>query len=203
MKEPDELYEDGLDVKFRILVVDDADSMRELYRTRFLEWGYEATTAPDGETAVEKVKKEKYDLALVDLVMPGMDGIETIKEIKKHSPGTVTIILTAHGRIDTAVEAMKVGAFHYLEKTSNMDLVKMIVVRGLEKKVLTERTRIIGEVLATKKKEHMVEKIKEIKQELKTVSMEKESLERELEKVRAEKEALEKRLASLEKRAKT
>jgi len=101
---------------FRILLVDDevvfTTNMAKLLTNR----GYKVTGVNSGEAAVRALEENSYDVVVLDLKMPGMDGITTLKEIKKLGLFTETLILTGHGSIDTALEAIKLGAYDYLTK---------------------------------------------------------------------------------------
>src|SRR6056297_4011651 len=105
----------------RILLVDDeqvfTDNMSRLLTTR----GYEVKTAYNGEKAIQLLEKERFDVIVLDLKMPGMDGITTLNEIKKLGLFIETLILTGHGSIDTALEAIKIGAYDYLTKPCEID----------------------------------------------------------------------------------
>ncbi len=100
----------------RILLVDDeiifANNMSKLLTSR----GYRVITANNGESAIRELEEKDFDVVVLDLKMPGMDGITTLKEIKKLGLFTETLILTGHGSVDTALEAIKIGAYDYLAK---------------------------------------------------------------------------------------
>ena len=100
----------------RILLVDDeivfTTNMTKLLTSR----GYVVTPVNSGDSAIRELEKNDFDVVVLDLKMPGMDGISTLKEIKKLDPLTETLILTGHGSIDTAMEAIKLGAYDYLPK---------------------------------------------------------------------------------------
>jgi len=102
--------------KTRVLVVDDEEIVRESLGGWLEKDGYLIATAPDGRTAVERLKKEKWNIVLVDLKMPGMDGLEVLAESMKLQPDAAAVIMTAYATVDTAVQAMKLGAFDYLVK---------------------------------------------------------------------------------------
>ena len=117
----------------RILLVDDetdfTDTMSQLLRTR----GYRVTAVNGGEGAIKALGQEKYDVMVLDLKMPGMDGMATLKEAKKLELFTETLILTGHATVDTALEAIKLGAYDYLTKPCDIDeLVQKI--QGASKK---------------------------------------------------------------------
>lgn len=100
----------------KILLVDDevvfADNMSKLLTNR----GYRVTAVNSGDSAIRALEEEDFDVVVLDLKMPGMDGIATLKEIKKLGLFTETLVLTGHGSIDTALEATKLGAYDYLTK---------------------------------------------------------------------------------------
>ncbi len=101
----------------KILVVDDEAAVRELLRRGLSQLGnYSVEVAANGSEAIEKVEKDLFDLILTDLKMPEMDGIELLKRIKGTRPELIVIMMTAHGSVETAVEAMKIGANDYITK---------------------------------------------------------------------------------------
>jgi DNA-binding NtrC family response regulator len=105
----------------KILLVDDetvfTQNMSKLLGNR----GYRVTAVNSGDNAIKALETEKFDVVVLDLKMPGMDGITTLKEIKKLDLFTETLILTGHGAIDTALEAIKLGAYDYLTKPCEID----------------------------------------------------------------------------------
>ena len=105
----------------KILIVDDevvfTTNMGKLLNTR----GYTVSVANSGDAAIQLLEKENFDVVVLDLKMPGMDGLATLKEIKKLGLFTETLILTGHGSIDTALEAIKLGAYDYLTKPCEIE----------------------------------------------------------------------------------
>jgi len=105
----------------KVLLVDDevvfTTNMGKLLTNR----GYKVTAANSGDAAIQALEKENFDVVVLDLKMPGMDGLATLKEIKKLGLFTETLILTGHGSIDTALEAIKLGAYDYLTKPCEID----------------------------------------------------------------------------------
>jgi DNA-binding NtrC family response regulator len=106
---------------FRVLLVDDetifTKNMSKLLKNR----GYTVTAANSGDAAIRELEQNPADVIVLDLKMPGMDGITTLKEIMKLGLFTETLILTGHGSIDSALEAMKLGAYDYLTKPCEID----------------------------------------------------------------------------------
>ncbi len=118
----------------KILIVDDEQNIL-LYLSEALEdEGYSITTKGSGKEAVNAIESEEYDLLLVDLKLRDIDGLEVMRETKKHSPDTVVIMLTGHGSLESAMEALKHGAFDYLLKPSSVQDLKDSIRRGLEKR---------------------------------------------------------------------
>ncbi len=113
----------------RVLVVDDEKDFVEMFSLRLEELGHKVFAAYNGKEALEKLEEkqgsEGIDVIILDIRMPGMDGIETLKEIRKKYPVVETIMLTGHGTIETAVDAMKFGAFDYLMKPADFEEVKV------------------------------------------------------------------------------
>jgi DNA-binding NtrC family response regulator len=105
----------------KVLLVDDevvfTTNMGKLLTNR----GYKVASANSGDAAIQALEKEHFDVVVLDLKMPGMDGLATLKEIKKLGLFTETLILTGHGSIDTALEAIKLGAYDYLTKPCEID----------------------------------------------------------------------------------
>ncbi|MDO9516219.1 MAG: sigma-54 dependent transcriptional regulator [Syntrophales bacterium] len=116
-----------------ILVVDDEQLQRDIVKTILDDEGYETYTAPSGEEALKTAKKFNPDVILADLKMGGMNGIELLESVQKDFITSTMIIVTAHGTISSAVEAMKKGAFDYLTKPLSKDSLLMTVRRGVER----------------------------------------------------------------------
>ncbi|MFQ6084204.1 MAG: sigma-54-dependent transcriptional regulator [Candidatus Aminicenantia bacterium] len=113
--------------KIKILVVDDEAVMRDTMSDWLEEKGYNVVSVSNGKEAIEKVKTEPFNVAFVDLKMPGLDGIEVLRAIKKINSTTSVIIMTAYATIETAIRAMKEGAYNYLVKPFSLDEVELIV----------------------------------------------------------------------------
>ena len=110
-----------------MLIVDDEKNMREILSDVFGEEGFQTDTASDGLTAVSRLNKMDYEVAIVDLRLPDITGIDVIREIRKRSVYTVIIMVTAYSTVDTAIEAMKLGAYDYVIKPFKVDKLKMLV----------------------------------------------------------------------------
>ena len=108
-------------IPVNILVVDDEKDFVEMLSLRLQEVGEKVSTAYSGKECLETLEKTNIDVVILDIKMPGMDGMETLREIKKRFPIIEVIMLTGHGSTETAVEGMKLGAFDYLMKPADFD----------------------------------------------------------------------------------
>jgi DNA-binding NtrC family response regulator len=136
--------------KARILVVDDEAPMRESLKDWLMEEGYEVGLATSGQEAIAMARKRSWDVILLDLKMPGMDGIETLQRLKGKEVNTEAEILmmTAYATVDTAVQAMKEGAFDYLVKPFSPDEIEMQI-----KKIVVHRELVLENILLRQKLE--------------------------------------------------
>ena len=131
----------------RILIVDDEPNIRQGLAKALEGQGYEIEQAASGETAVERLSLTSFDLVLADLVMEGMDGIELLQEVNRLRPQTEVVIITAHGTIETAVKALKEGAYDYLTKPINVKRFRSYVHNILRAQELIEENRLLREQL--------------------------------------------------------
>lgn len=123
----------------RILFADDEAHLRDLMQMELPRLGHEVTVCPDGASAIRALEKGMYDAALLDLRMPGMTGIEVLGKIRQLSPETQVVILTGHATVDTAVQALRLGAFDYLTKPCKWAELEVILNRVAERRDLTNR----------------------------------------------------------------
>ena len=131
----------------QILIVDDEKNTREGLKWALERKDTQIRTAADGEEALAMLRDAPADLALTDLRMPRMDGMEFLRRLREEYPETDAAILTGHGTVESAVEAMKMGAFHYLIKPVNMEELKVLIERVFEKRELKEENeRLRAEV---------------------------------------------------------
>jgi DNA-binding NtrC family response regulator len=129
-----------------VLLVDDEEEFVSVLAERLEVRGLTVDTAGNGETAVEKVGKRAFDAVLLDMAMPGMDGIETLKRLLRINPDLQVILLTGRATLGQAVEAMKLGALDFLEKPADIEtLVARIEDAAAKKSSLAEK-RIEGEI---------------------------------------------------------
>jgi signal transduction histidine kinase len=128
--------------QINILVVDDEDSIRSVLTNVLQEDGFAVTEADSGEAALELFKQKVFDLVISDIVMPGIDGIELLEKIKNLYPATEVIIITSHASLDTAVQALRCGAYDYLFKPfGDLNLISAVTKRAIEKIRLTSENR--------------------------------------------------------------
>ncbi len=116
----------------KILVVDDDKNLRYSFRKILKDKEYEFIEAESGEEAIDKVEQQKPDLVLMDVRMPGITGLEAFRRIKELNPKLPVIVMTAYGTVDTAIEAMKLGAYEYILKPFDITAMKELIGRGLQ-----------------------------------------------------------------------
>jgi len=131
----------------KILVVDDDSGHLVSVKTIIQSWGYRVKTAEDGDIAVNIVKSEPYDLILMDVRMTNMSGIEALNQIKRYNPSIPVIIMTAYSSVDTAVEALKSGAYDYLIKPLDFQILKLTIERANEHAGLKKENNALKEHL--------------------------------------------------------
>jgi two-component system response regulator PilR (NtrC family) len=134
-------------MKPRILVVDDEESIREFLEIMLKKEGFEITLAEDGAMAKDVLAKKTFDMIISDLQMPNMNGIELLKHVKETSPDTVFMMITAFGTTETAVEAMKMGAYDYITKPFKIDEVRLNINNALRSKNLEVENRSLKKEL--------------------------------------------------------
>jgi two-component system response regulator HydG len=136
--------------KNSILVVDDDLAHRTMLRTLLASWGYEVSEADDGRAAIEAVHGQPFDLVLMDIRMIHVSGIEALEEIKAFNPAIPVILMTAYASVETAVEALKKGAYDYLTKPLDFDELKLAIARAMEHSRLKEENQLLRESLGLK-----------------------------------------------------
>jgi two-component system response regulator HydG len=133
--------------KKTLLIVDDDSTHRTMLRTLIGGWGYDVVEADDGSTAIETVQKRPFDLVLMDVRMLKVSGLEALEEIKAFNPAIPVTIMTAYSSVETAVEALKKGAYDYLTKPLDFDKLRLTIERAMEHTRLKEENRILKENL--------------------------------------------------------
>jgi DNA-binding NtrC family response regulator len=139
-------------MKPKILIVDDEEKIRKFLALALKKEDYEVRTVGTAEAALASIQKEKCDLIITDLRMPGKSGLELLREVKKIDPSTEVIMITAYATAETAVKAMKEGAYDYIIKPFKLDEIKIVVRRALEKIKLTEENLSLRRELGEKYK---------------------------------------------------
>jgi two-component system, NtrC family, response regulator PilR len=134
-------------MKARILVVDDEESIREFLDIMLRKEGYEVTTAEDGQKALDVMKKKAFDMVISDMQMPNVTGMELLKQVKDQYPDMLFMMITAFGTTETAVDAMKLGAYDYLTKPFKIDEVRMNIANALRSQNLEVENRTLKKEL--------------------------------------------------------
>ena len=134
-------------LKDKILVVDDEQSMREFLEIMLKKEDYKVSLASNGEEVLKLLERDIFDLVLLDVRMPKMDGIAVLKRIKALAAETIVIMITAYASHDTAVKAMKEGAYDYITKPFKIDEIKLIIRNALEKKNLQKENSLLKQVV--------------------------------------------------------
>jgi DNA-binding NtrC family response regulator len=134
----------------RVLVVDDDESLRRVMQVQLEQAGFKTTTAAYGAEALAMLQKSPPDLVITDLKMPGMSGIELLRNIRTDYPDVLVVMLTAFGTVESAVEAMKAGAYDYLTKPVHPDELELVARRSLEHLQLIEENRALRSSLDAK-----------------------------------------------------
>ena len=143
----------------RILIVDDEPLIRKsLYEILRIE-GYRVQMAETGEAALGILKKERFDIVVTDFQLPEMNGIALLEEIKRGSPKTEVILVTGYGTIESAVAAMKKGAFDYITKPINDSEIKIIIQKLIEKKQIIDENEALKQIIAKERRDHFCDLI--------------------------------------------
>ena len=147
-----------------ILIVDDEESIRESLRGILQDEGFRVLFARDGEEALAMAREETPDLVLLDIWMPGIDGIETLRRLREANPEQLVIMMSGHGTIETAVRATKLGAYDFIEKPLSLEKVLLCIQNAMKVGQLVEENRVLKARLA---KEHEMIAVSPAIQEMK------------------------------------
>lgn len=162
-------------LKPRILVIDDDESLQRVLRHNLEEEGYIVLLASSGEEGLRLLEEEEAELVITDIRMPGMDGVDVLRRVKELSPQVPVMIITAYGTVETAVEAMRIGAFDYITKPFNRAELKLKVKKALQIKELErENIRLKSELSDKFKFENIIgssEKMQKLFEFIKRVSV--------------------------------
>src|SRR3989442_8816912 len=132
----------------RVLVVDDDKDVGEFLRDALSAWSYDVTRVVSGREAVDLISRQIFDAALVDIWMPEMDGLQVLDEMNRHDPGLVVVMMPGNPMIETAVQALKSGAYDYLIKPLNLDELQHLMQQVLEKRFLSREVHSLRSRLA-------------------------------------------------------
>jgi two-component system response regulator HydG len=139
-----------MNIKKTILVVDDDLAHRTMLKTLLSGWGYAVAEADDGGAAIAQVRERPFDLILMDVRMVRVSGLEALAEIKAFNPAIPVVIMTAYASVETAVEALKKGAYDYLTKPLDFDELRLTMVRAMDHSQLKEENRLLRERLGSR-----------------------------------------------------
>src|SRR5512133_3135819 len=133
-----------------ILIVDDEASNRDALALLLTQSGYRAIPAESGERAMQLLAEPPFDIVITDLFLPGINGIDILRQIKERTPAANVILITGNASAETAVEAMKEGAFDYLTKPLNIQKLKVLITKALEKSRLVAENQYLRQQLRGK-----------------------------------------------------
>ncbi|MBI4481877.1 MAG: sigma-54-dependent Fis family transcriptional regulator, partial [Acidobacteria bacterium] len=134
--------------KQRILIVDDEQGVRRSLQAIFRDEGFEADAVPSGEECLKVLGRKAYDLILLDVWLPGMDGLETLTRLRQNGPAPSVVMISGHGTIETAVRATKLGAFDFIEKPLSLEKTVLVVRNALQQRRLEEENRSLREQIS-------------------------------------------------------
>ena len=153
--------------RFGILIVDDEFSVRDSLFHWFKKDGFRVGQAESATAALHEFEREPWDVVLLDIKMPGMDGLELQRRLRQVAPDAVVIMVTAHGSIETAIEALKTGAFDYLTNPVDPDELSRVVRKALDHRRLTdENTRLRSKIAVLSDSEEIISHSPQMKQVL-------------------------------------
>ncbi|MBI2981984.1 MAG: sigma-54-dependent Fis family transcriptional regulator, partial [Deltaproteobacteria bacterium] len=141
---------------FSLLVVEDEDPIRKALERYFKKKSFEVSLASSGEEGLALLKTGRYDLLLVDLMLPNMSGLDVLRPAKQMAPQLVCIVMTGFGTIPSAVEAIKAGAFHYITKPFDLEDLNVLVMKGLEHQKLREENKVLRETIKSRYKRQAI-----------------------------------------------
>lgn len=144
----------------KILIVDDDKNLLSVLDTLFTEENYVVTTCSDGLEAIKRCRSEQFDLIITDVMMPGASGLEVLREVKRSDPNVLVILITGFASLETAVKAIREGAYDYITKPFKLDEIKIVVKNAMEKiGLLRENKRLIQDLQEAYEKLHLVREV--------------------------------------------
>lgn len=135
--------------KSKILLIEDEKNLREILKILLEGENYEVSTAKDGTDGIGWLNRDIFDLIITDIRMPGVDGFQILKKAQETSPETLVIMITAFGTTESAIEALKLGAYDYIHKPFKMDEIRLVVKKALEKRKLVGEVSILRDKIRT------------------------------------------------------
>jgi DNA-binding NtrC family response regulator len=127
----------------KILLIDDDSAFRQVMANELRRLGYDTSSAASGEEAVRAISAIDPEVVLLDLRLPGMNGIDTLKAVHEKCPAAEIIMLTGHGSIDSAIDSIRLGAFDYVIKPCPLDELQIRIQRALERRALRQRANLL------------------------------------------------------------
>lgn len=128
---------------FKVLFIDDDQQILSIVEQFIQRWGYHVNIVSNGEQAIEAIRNDYYNVVFSDLMMPEISGLEILRQVKKLSPDSEVVIVSGYGTIESAIEAMKLGSYDFLQKPINFDRFKILIDRIIEKQELKEENQLI------------------------------------------------------------
>jgi CheY-like chemotaxis protein len=153
-------------MEFSILIVDDDTNLLSVLKTLFAE-SHAVTTCSDGSEAVEICKKRHFDVVLSDIIMPGASGLDVLKQVRKSDPNTIVILITGYASLETAIDAIREGAYDYITKPFKLEQLKNVVKNALERVQLSrENQRLLEELQEAHRQINLIKGIMGIEERL-------------------------------------
>ena len=144
----------------KIMIVDDDKNLLSVLNTLFTEENYAVTTCSDGLQAIKKCRAEHFDLVITDVMMPGASGLEVLREVKRSDPNVLVILITGFASLETAVKAIREGAYEYITKPFKLEEIKIVVKNAMEKiALLRENKRLLQYLQEAYEKLHLVREV--------------------------------------------
>ena len=160
----------------KILVVDDEQSIRETLELFLQEKGFDVLTVEDGEKGLDAAEREQPDIVILDLRLPGLDGLEVLQRLKHHNKDISVIMITGYHDMESAIQAMKLGAFEYIHKPIDIDELNIAITKVEENLRLTSRLEgLLTEISQEYKVNNIVGKTKAMQEIFKVIGMVSES----------------------------
>jgi two-component system, NtrC family, response regulator AtoC len=133
--------------EIRVLIVDDEVQLVKAFKKKLTEEGFAVSTASTGQEALSMIESQQFDVGVLDIRLPDIDGVELLERIRKAEPSIEVVMLTAYASVDTAIRSMKRGAYDYLSKPCKLSELSKVILKAYEKKSLSEKTRVLEEQL--------------------------------------------------------